>query len=196
MGAADRIAMPPGGVLHLKNSYGEVAIEGWDRPEVEVATFEASNKIRIATGQHGNEVLVTTTLPKVRVFPPPDPFRPATTADLDYRIHVPRGARIVVEHQVGEVHLEGVAGEVDVHVLRGQVTLRLPQDGRYAIDAKTDFGAIDSDFPGTPHRRLWLMGREFIGGDARGARVLHLRVGIGDITILKIRTPEPPAPLQ
>jgi len=76
MAAADHIVMPAAPVLHLKNSYGEVAIEGWDRPEVEIITTQSSPKIRIAAERSGDEVLVTTTLPKLRVFPPPDPFQP------------------------------------------------------------------------------------------------------------------------
>jgi hypothetical protein len=207
----DRLDLPAGGVLHLKNSYGDVAIEGWDKPGVEITTIRSSQdvyagaerekvsheleKVRITTERRGDEVLVTTALPLNRRFPPPYPFQPATSLDLEYRIRAPRATRIVVEHQIGEVHVENVTSDISVTVLRGQVTLRLPPEGRYAIDARNDFGSVDSDFPGKAHRRRWLVGHQFLQGASPDAHKLHLRVGFGDITILKIRTPVAPLPL-
>jgi len=55
-----------------------------------------------------------------------------------------------VEHQLGEVHVEDVTGDIDVRVLRGQVTLRLPQDGRYAIDARPISAPSIRIFPVSP----------------------------------------------
>src|SRR5215471_11888363 len=37
----DRVAFPPGGTLHLSKSIGELTIEGWDEPAVEITTIKS-----------------------------------------------------------------------------------------------------------------------------------------------------------
>lgn len=34
----ERLDFPSGGLLRLKNSIGQVTVEGWDRPDVELTT--------------------------------------------------------------------------------------------------------------------------------------------------------------
>ena len=207
-----RLDFPAGGVLRVSKSFGELAIRGWDQPGVEVTVtksaaedFEprerqkvarALNRVSVKTERRGNEVVIATSIADRRAFPPPSPLKGHTKAVLTYEIKVPRNARLIVDHGPGEVHVEEVSGDIHATVLNGAITLRLPQGGQYAIDAKTDLGRVISDFPGKEHRRPWLLGSRFAGESGQAPHRLFLRTGYGDIIVLKIRKPAAPPPLK
>jgi hypothetical protein len=197
----ERFDFPAGGVLHLVNSTGELTVEGWDRPDVEITTIKSKHvyatteretsgldKVQITTQQRGNELVVTTAFPRYKVFPPPLPFRGTGAPDVEYRIRAPLNAGVIVDHNTGDVHLDNVSGDVRVKVLKGGITLRLPEDNTYAIDAKVDSGNIVSDFPGRWHHVPWLFGARYRQASA-ACNKLYLRAGYGDIAILKMRRP-------
>jgi hypothetical protein len=196
-----RIPFPAGGALHLKNSTGELWIEGWDQPDMEITTVKTTpyfytaaehdqaakllQEIKITAERHDNEILVTT-IPVHRNALSPARWLGDPGADLDYRIRVPRSARLTVEHKSGEVHVEDLAGDVRAYVRDGMITIGLPEDAKYAISAQSDLGDVISDFPGHSRRRIWIFAHKFSGGDATGAaHKLDLKVGTGDIMILK-----------
>jgi len=189
----ERVDFPPGGLLRLNNSVGELTIEGWDLPEVEITTIKSTaqdpDRIRITAERRGNDVIVTTQFPRYPVFPPPLFLRSGADFVLEYRIKAPRNAGIVVNHDAGEVHIENMMGDVRVTVSKGRIALRLPSDESYTIDAKTDIGDVVSDFEGQKHQRPWIFGHRFAAKSAPAGRQLYLRVGFGDIAILKTRQP-------
>jgi hypothetical protein len=178
----------------LKNSVGEVSVEGWERPDVEITTVKSIytsrnrektsrdlDKVRISVERHGDELVITTNFPRLR----------RGNTNLEYRIKAPMTARLAADHGTGEVHVDNVTSDIHVTVLNGGMTLRLPQDGQYSIDARSDVGDVISDFPGQKRRRPWLLGHQFVEGMSAPHK-LYLRVGFGDITILKIRQPSTP----
>jgi hypothetical protein len=202
----ERIDFPPGGVLRLNDSIGELTVAGWDKPDVEITTIKSTNalygpqererrvqdleKIRIKTERRGNEVVVTTEHPRYAIFPPPLPWHSGRADfDLEYRINAPRDARLVVDHDSGEVHVENLGSDIHITVLKGTISLRLPKENQYAIDAKADAGGIFSDFPGHMRRRLGLIGYQFSQAPSPAAHSLYLRIGFGDIAIVNIRKP-------
>ncbi|HXP86083.1 MAG TPA: hypothetical protein VN841_15265 [Bryobacteraceae bacterium] len=207
----EHVDFPSGGTVRLENSTGELTVEGWDQPGVEMITvkstkaeiasagrenaFRALDRVRIAMERKGAELVITTDFPRHRGFPPPSPLGSATNFDLQYRIRVPRDTRLIVGHDVGEVHLDGLTSDIHATVLQGGITLRVPPEGQYVIDAKSDLGNVISDFPGSAKRRFWLVGHEFMQSSAASHK-LYLRDGFGDIIILKIRTPQTPPPLN
>lgn len=207
----ERSEFPSGGLLRFKNSIGELTVEGWDRPEVEITTIKSTkalyasrdrqkasdelDRIRISVERRGDELVVATDFPRHRGLPPASLLRPATSFDLEYHIQAPRDARLAVDHDTGEVHVDNLASDIHVTVLNGGITLLLPQEGQYGIDAKSDFGSVTSDFPGSAKRRSWLFGHQFLQG-SRAPHQLYLRDGFGDIVILKMRRPPAPAPLD
>ena len=210
----ERMDLPAGGVVHVLHSRGELVVEGWDRPEVEITTKKSPplkydsqwrekpsherelQEVRVTMERHGEEVVITTTLPRRRTFPPPSPLSSPTHVVLEYQIKVPRDAKLTVEHEGGEVHVEDVAGDIQVTAVAGPITLRLPQDGQYVIDAKCDVGTVVSDFPGSTRRRPWLLGHRFVPEATASGHKLYVRAGAGDITILKIRKPAAPGPVS
>jgi hypothetical protein len=190
----ERFDFPAGGLLQLDNSVGELTIEGWDLPEVEITTTrsttndKALDRIQTTTERRGNRVIVTTEFPRYAVFPPPVTLRSGADFYLEYRIKAPRSAGLVVNHDSGEVLIENMTGDIRVTVSKGRITLRLPPD-EYAIDAKADIGDVVSDFAGQKHRRPWLFGHRFGTKTVPAAHEVYLRAGFGDIAILKVRQP-------
>jgi hypothetical protein len=224
----ERADFPTGGLLQLKNSIGELTVEGWDRPDVEITTIKSTkaayasqdrekashelHKVRISVERHGEDLVVNTDFPRRRGLPsasvapgkdfgsltgiltsPASLLRAATNFDLEYRIKAPMNARLAADHDMGEVHVDNLTSDIHVTVLNGGITLHLPQEGQYGIDAKSDVGGVNSDFPGRTKRRPWLLGHQFVQRTPAPHK-LYLRVGFGDITILKIQKPSTPGP--
>ena len=191
--------LPPGGTVTFKNSRGELIVEGWDQPGVEITTSKSTKaaytsaehekgsraleKVQVAAERHGDEVVITTTAPHHGF-----PF--SNDVDLDYLVKVPRAARLAVKHGAGEVHFDDVTGDIRATVSHGLITLHAPAGDQYAIDAKSGIGSVTSDFLGSTERR-WLMGHQFVQA-SQAPHKLYLRTGYGDIILLKIQMPEAP----
>lgn len=209
--STERVDFPSGGTLRLANSIGALTVEAWDRPDVEITTIKSTKaeyeardrekatqeleRVYVASQRRGNELVITTDFPRYRIFPPPYPLGGKANFNLEYRIKAPSTARLIADHDVGEVNIDGLAGDIEVTLLQGEIMLHLPEEGRYNIHAKSDLGGVKSDFPGQEKRTLWLIGHRIVNENAPGAHTLNLKVGFGDIIILKTRVPKPPEPL-
>jgi hypothetical protein len=230
--STERSDFPSGGTLHLKNSVGELTIEGWDQPGLEITTIKSSkaavegrerdkaskllDSVKLATERKGDEVMISTAFPK---HPKIERlWTGMTDFDLEYLIKVPRTAKLVIDHTMGEVHIDDIDGEIHATDEMGLITVRLP-DGQYAIDAISKLGAVDSDFPGNEKSKKWF-GHTFLTsgtepaassgpaaagspGNAAGpakalsapaaAQTIFLRIKYGDIIVERMHQP-PPAP--
>jgi len=235
----ERSDFPSGGTLHLKNSIGELTIEGWDQTGMEMTTIKSSkiavegperdkavkllDRVKIATERKGDEVTISTDFPKHSKIA--RPFLGKTDFDLEYRIKVPRNARLTIDQDMGEVHIDNIGGEIHATDSMGLITVRVP-DGQYAIDARSKLGAVESDFPGNEKTKKWF-GHTFLSGTgterpspgpenlaspaAPGSAVpqnvppklaiaptatqkMFLRIGYGDIIIVRMHQPPPPVP--
>jgi hypothetical protein len=181
-----RMDFPSGGTLRLTKSTGLLTVEAWDRPEVEITTISSTKAVRVAAERHGDELVVTTSFPRHSVF---------SGVDLEYRIKAPVAARLIAAHDVGDVNVDGLVGDIQVTMRQGEIMLHLPEDGSYEINARSQFGNVSSDFPGPEKRRWWLLGHRSVNENSQAAHKLNLRVAFGDIVILKTRVPAPPGPL-
>jgi DUF4097 and DUF4098 domain-containing protein YvlB len=93
------------------------------------------------------------------------------------------------------VNIDGLAGDIQVTLAQGGIVLHLPEEEKYAIHAKSCIGTVNSDFPGVVKRRAWLLGHR-LENENSGSHKLDLKVGDGDIVIVKTRIPKPPEPLN
>lgn len=189
----ERADFPSGGLLRFKNSAGELTVEGWDRPDVEITTIKSTkdalasrerekaslelDKLHISTERKAEELVVTTDSPRHR-----------GRFDLEYHVKAPINARLAVDHDTGEIHVVNLTANIQVTVHNGEITLSLPEQGLYGIDARVDAGDVTSDFPGHAKRARWLLGHHFMQSAPTGHN-LYLRVGFGDISIMKIHQP-------
>jgi hypothetical protein len=199
------------GTLRLQNSTGELTIEGWDQPGVEITTIRSSretylpadrekatrdlDRVRISTEHKGDELVVTTEFPHHRAFPYVSPLSTVTNFDLEYRIKVPRSAKVIVRHDNGEVHVDGVTGNIQIAARQGLIALRLAGEMAPAMDAKSDLGSVNSDFAGSETRHPWPLGHRVVESVSTAPQSLHLKIGFGDIVILKEHEPKAPAPV-
>jgi hypothetical protein len=202
----EKMDFPSDGLLRVNHAIGDLTIEGWDRPGIEITTTKTTKsevdpqnrekgaqeleQVRITPERKGNELTLTENYPRHGRFL----FWPGTTDFvLETRIFVPSNARLEVDGS-GDLYIHNVTGEIDADVSHGTIVLRMPEQGHYDIDAKSKFGSVTSDFPGKEQRTPWLVGHDFTDPANAAGQKLHLRTGYGDIIILKIRQPEVPAP--
>jgi hypothetical protein len=194
----EKVDFPPNGTLRVQNSTGELTIESWDQPGIEITTTKSGkdlDRVQISTKRNGDELVVTTQFPHHRAFPWVTPLQTVTNFDLVYVIRVPRNAKLIVKHDDGDVYVNDVAGNIDVKARQGMIALRLVRDMNPVIDAKSDWGSVNSDFAGSETRHPFPFGHKFVEGAASASQNLHLKIGYGDIVILKAHEPKAPPPL-
>lgn len=197
--------LPVNGTVHVTHSLNELTIEGWDQPGVEITTIKSTkyemaaaehdkaakelDGVRISAQQKGAELVIATDLPKrhgLAVLCPAEPF-----ITMNYVIRVPRNAHVIVDGY-GEVHFDGIAGDIEANMHKGTITVRLANDAQYSVDAHTKLGSVISDFPGST-KRHWFVGHDF-AASGQAPHKLVLKEGYGDILIFKAAAPVTPAP--
>ncbi|MGH9671938.1 MAG: hypothetical protein ACRD44_02060 [Bryobacteraceae bacterium] len=189
------IAFDGGGKIRIDDSFGELRVEGWNRPDVELTVKRATNRrykpedewkarerlrdVRVEVTRSGADLLIRTHFPDRGVT---RLFRGKTDLDLEYTIRVPARADLSVRHSIGEVVVRNVHGDMSVTNGIGEVSLRLPREKDYQIEARAKIGDVSSDFDGRSRRRS-LLGAEFRRTQGAGAGHVYARVGIGEIRI-------------
>ncbi|MGA3237057.1 MAG: hypothetical protein ABSG03_12175 [Bryobacteraceae bacterium] len=194
----DKVDFAAGGTIRFEGSVGELNIEGWDQPQVQV-TFtrfdyaDATNKdrekgnlerITLKTEKRsGNELVITTTLPHRNYFV--RQVRGATNSDMNYRVMVPRDSHLIVHHGNGDVILYDVAGDIEATARTGAIVVQLDDPAQYSIDARSRVGEVYSDYDGK-YRTPLHIGESLLGPAPPPAHRVYLRVKIGAIDIVKM----------
>jgi hypothetical protein len=197
----ERFNIPAAGAIKLENSFGEVDIDGWDRPEVEVTVVRSIEHLygakdraeahrslesaQIRAQQDGNDIVIST------AYLPGKGTRLVSRRSeigISYRIKAPGASKLIIDHTSGGVTVSNISGDIHVTVMNGQITLALAAGGQYAIDSQCKIGDVYSDFGGH-YQRKHLVGREFGRQSTVSATNLYLRVRFGDIMILKLHGP-------
>src|SRR5580704_589886 len=189
----EKVDFPANGTLRVQHSTGELTIEGWDQPGVEITTTKSSkeeylaadrdkatkelDRVQVSAKRDGDALVITTEYPRHLAFPWVTPLQIVTNFDLDYVIKVPRNAKLIVKHDDGEVHVDDVTGNIQVTARQGLIALRLTGEMPPAIDAKSDLGSVNSDFAGGQTRRPWPFGHTFVEGASTAPQNLHLKIG-------------------
>ncbi len=191
---------PAAGSIRVNHSIGALDIEAWDQPGVEVTTIKSAragntaalDRVHLTIDRKGDELSINAEYPKHPAIE--RPFRGVTDFELQIHIKAPKGAKLTIEQESGEIYVDGMTG--DIHAVNGygDIALHLP-DGAYGIDAKvTQVGAVTSDFSGEA-RSKHKLGEDFESQPASPAANFYLRLGWGDIIIVRQRRPAPPKPL-
>ena len=193
----DLVNFAPGGLIRVTTASSNLFVEAWDRPEVEIRTIKSSRRarclddIRVVT-EHpsATELAITTTLPPSNFFA--RLFGRTCGATVEQHIQAPRDSRLVIHHGAGYLMVSRISGEIEATSRSGDIVLMLPDPGPYAIDAKSRFGSVSSDFAGTAHREK-MIGEQFASANPPQSRRIYLRIGFGGITIKEVpSTPEAP----
>jgi hypothetical protein len=180
------------GTLVVDARIGDLRIEGWDEPRVEIeaeklvrASSEAKarrlyDQIRIELSGGDKEVRLRT------LFPPRRPwrlFRGATKLSVNYRIQMPYDANLVVRCVDGDVRVRGIAGHQQIRVSYGDVEVTVPSlDRLRSLEARTFLGYVQSDIRGEEGAGF---GRKVSFRNAEGAQDIKVRVRLGGIYVYR-----------
>jgi hypothetical protein len=208
----ERVDFSPGGVIRLDGAYGDLYVEGWDQPEVEINVTKSmrykydsaqsqeaarhTESIRVVTERRSpTELTISTKLPSRRHGSPPLPRTTKGGVMLEYHILAPRNSQLVIHQGVGNVLVRGVTGDIEATCRMGDIALWLSGTRTYSIDARSRAGTVSSDFSGVTLSHF-LFGQTFTSLNPGPSQRLHLRVGFGGITIKPIlpESETPPSP--
>jgi len=111
------------GELSLQNTNGSVRVATWDEPRVRIeatktaATRHILERIEVEIEGEGDRVAVRTRQPRGGFFL-------GQMGGVEYRVTVPRGARVSLRNVNGRVEVDGVAGRVEAQTVNGSVEAR------------------------------------------------------------------------
>jgi len=205
----ERMDLATGSVIRLNTASGNLFVDGWDRPEIEITTtkvtrgsYEPSQQeeakrcleaAHVSTARRSAaDVELTDAVPSRNFFN--KMFGLGCGVRVDHRVQVPRDAKLLIRHEAGYVLVSHVAGEIEATSKSSDLMLMLQGPGPYSIDAKSKFGSVISDFSGA-EQRVRLVGEEFVDTHPAPARRIYLRIGFGAITIKEL-PPNAEAPVQ
>jgi hypothetical protein len=189
----ERIPFANGVSVRLKDTYGEVLVEGWERNEVEI-------QLRRGTQKHyapADEAKEKRRLEKVKLVLSYDnagglvietknmPFM-KNNFSLEYKVKVPQSIFLKVKHGIGEVRIENMLADIEATVRIGALEVEMPEAARFDLDARTKIGEVESDFGGQ-YNRPKLLGAKMLDETKRSEpHKVYLRVGIGEVQVRKI----------
>ncbi|HSD26822.1 MAG TPA: hypothetical protein VLL75_05920, partial [Vicinamibacteria bacterium] len=109
------------GQLELESTNGSVHLVAWDQAKVRVeatkraASERALEELKVEIEGKGDRVSVRTRYPRPRWI--------GNSGAVEYRVSVPRGARVRVANVNGRVEVGGVTGSVHASTVNGSVDL-------------------------------------------------------------------------
>jgi DUF4097 and DUF4098 domain-containing protein YvlB len=131
------VAMPPGKTLSIDITIGNVRIDGWDKPELEIVIERrapaAAQFARLPLAIEDTPARVT-----VRALQTDDTTEPALRADISVR--VPRQAVIErVDVLEGRIAIDGFGGRLTASIRRGPIE---GKDVSGTLRLETEIGAV------------------------------------------------------
>jgi hypothetical protein len=198
--STQRVALAPGGTVHIDETWGELSIEGWDEPAVEVVTTRRTAKpqpagkvetARAGLERFGARVEATATdrVSIVGLSPSGSvtrPFGGKSGVKLSYVIHVPRNSRLELDNGIGTVRIGDINGDIAIDSDVGEVTLKVPIEPNTAVEASSGIGEVvvsaALEKQGDLHRRA-LVGQRFSYRPAQVDKRITVKLGVGSITI-------------
>jgi hypothetical protein len=180
----------PRGKVLIDTRVGDVLVEGWDKPRVEIEAekvvragsekkaAQRFKRIRIELKTNDEEVQLKT------IFPPRRPwrlFRGATKLSVNYRLRVPAQASVVLKCTDGDVRIRGINGRQEIRVGYGNVEVNLPSLWRLrSLNASTFLGYVQSNIHGEEGAGF---GRRVEFWNPQGEQEVTVRVRFGGVYV-------------
>ncbi|MGH9650252.1 MAG: DUF4097 family beta strand repeat-containing protein [Terriglobales bacterium] len=117
-----RVPLPPAGSVAVENVQGDIAVEAWDRAEVEITVAKRASgpganpdDVRIEVDSRDRSLTLRTIYPQ----------QSDDTVRVDYRLRVPRQVRLDRLRTIeGTITVRGIEGSVNAHTLNGNIEQR------------------------------------------------------------------------
>jgi len=132
--------LAPNGELELENTNGGVRLTTWDEPRVRIEAVKhagserALEELKIEIVGEGDRLSVKTRFPRPRWM--------GGAGRVDYRVSVPRGARVRVATVNGRVEVDGVSGALVATTVNGSVDVT---GAGGAVEASAVNGSVEVD---------------------------------------------------
>jgi hypothetical protein len=143
------------GLLTIDTRMGNIEIEGWDNPRLEIeaekvvrAGSEAKaqrmyGRVKIVLLGQDKDVRLRTLYPPRRLW---RPFRGESKLSVNFRIRMPFDANLRLKCVDGDVRIRGVVGNQMVRVGYGDVEINVPDIYRLrSLQARSFLGYVQSD---------------------------------------------------
>jgi hypothetical protein len=128
------------GEFSLENTNGSVRLASWDEPRVRIEAVKrarserALEELQVEIVAEGDRLSVRTRYPR--------PHWMSGGGSVEYRVSVPRGARVRVTNVNGRVEVGGVQGSVRASTVNGSVDVT---DAGGAVEASAVNGSVEVD---------------------------------------------------
>jgi hypothetical protein len=146
------------GLLTIETRMGDIHIEGWDEPRLEIeaekvvrarskeAAKPLYEKLTVVLEGQDKRVLLRTLYPPRRLW---RPFRGESHLSVNYRIKMPFDANLALKCVDGDVWIRGVEGKEQILVNYGDVEIDIPSAERLrSLHAHTWLGYVQSNLHG------------------------------------------------
>jgi hypothetical protein len=146
------------GLLTIETRMGDIHIEGWDEPRLEIeaekvvrakskeAAKPLYEELTVVLEGQDKRVLLRTLYPPRRLW---RPFRGESHLSVNYRIKMPFDANLALKCVDGDVWIRGVEGKQQILVNYGDVEVDIPSvDHLRSLRALTWLGYVQSDLHG------------------------------------------------
>ncbi len=178
MGGADEIA--------LDFPVGEVTVEAWDNPQVNLEVKIACNKrtsrceeaakaLRLVYNTSGDRLRV-----EVKNWPK---MSGGKGMHVIAKINVPRGLPLWTDLGVGELNVEGTTGDLTVDLGVGEVNVTLPKEAVRSVDLDTGIGEANLNAAGRHYESAGLMARQLTWNEGKGNARVKVDCGVGEIGV-------------
>lgn len=185
-----RVRLFSKGTLTMETRTGDIYITGWDDPHVEIEAekvVQARSKkkaehqykrIRILLNGQDEMIRLRTLYPPRR---PWRPFRAESRLSVNFHIHMPYDANLVLKCVDGDVKVQGVVGQEKIMVNYGQVEIDIPSTNRLrSVRAKTWLGNVQSNLHGENDAGF---SKKVLFWNPYGTQNIQLKVHMGGIYI-------------
>jgi len=178
------------GLLTVDTRVGDITIEGWDEPRLEIeaekvvrakseqAAKPLYERLQISLAGQDKDVVLRTLYPPRRLW---RPFRGESKLSVNYRIRMPYDANLALKCVDGDVSIRGLVGTQKVRVSFGDVEIRVP-DVYFLrmLRAHTLLGYVQSDLHGEDSAGF---SKGLSYWNAQGTQNIDIRVRMGGIFV-------------
>jgi len=181
------------GSLIVDTRTGDLTIEGWDEPRVEVEAEKdvwASSAekakplydlLKIVVSGGDKEVRLSTIYPPRRLW---RPFRGESKLSVNFRIHMPYDANLALHCVDGDVRVIGIVGHEQLRVNYGDVEINVPDAFRLrSLYAHAWLGYVQSDLGGIGDQDSAGLRQKIFFWNSGGKQDISVRVRMGGVFV-------------